>query len=104
MIQTIPAGINKITSARSLQTQYTTIIKDMKKTPNDVIGVTKDNAIEIVLMSHEKYGEMMRLLKEYESSRRLHEMVEEARAEYKAGKTKPLTKEWLRKMRDSDEA
>ena len=97
MIQSIPTGVNKIATARAFSADYKSILDDINKN-SSVIGITTDDKVTGVLISVKRYQDMMQILEEAEE-RRLINLVNEARKEYKTGKTETIDDKWFKKMR-----
>lgn len=94
MIQVIPAGVNKTTTARSLQTTYTEVSKELEENPETVIGVQRKKKFEFIILSPSKFASLRRLAQEAEIAR-LETLTEEAIKNYKEGNYSELDNKWL---------
>ena len=97
MIQEIPKGVKKITSARSLQTTYLEILNEIREYPNKVIGISNKNDIPAVIMSTTKYESLLKLIEEMEEDHIL-EVSRQATEDYKNGFTKELTPQSINEL------
>ena len=101
MLQNIPKGVSKITSARNLASKYKDIIEEFEKDSDSVIGVTNKNEIKFVVLSSKRYQQIIQSLNERESEY-LNKLVAEGLDDYKKGRTSEVNDKWFEKMRNLD--
>jgi hypothetical protein len=98
MIQNLPKGVTKTTTARGL-VKYTDVISELNSDPDGAIAVEWKNSFEMVLIKPEKYERLLNAARESEIAK-IDKLVEEGIAEYNRGETIPLDDAWFTAFRE----